>query len=251
MLRAKAAESGFGAERNFRWRGGDVSRIEGFSDNVFGFALTLLVVSLEVPKTFSDLSFTLGGFVAFGLAFALLSLFWFEHYRFFRRYGIEDRFVLVMNFFLLFVVLFFVYPLKFLFTFLVRMFGGARNEVLLPDGTVTRIIETHQWPTMMVTYAVGFMLIYLCFFLLYRHAYRFRAMLELTPEEVLLTRAQMTSTFANIAVGFASAMTVIIGGPAWAAVSGWMYGLIGPLQGIIGYRTGRALRAMTEPSGRP
>ena len=29
--------------------GCEVSRIEGFSDAVFGFALTLLVVSLEVP----------------------------------------------------------------------------------------------------------------------------------------------------------------------------------------------------------
>ena len=29
----------------------EVSRIEGFSDAVFGFALTLLVVSLEMPET--------------------------------------------------------------------------------------------------------------------------------------------------------------------------------------------------------
>jgi hypothetical protein len=33
----------------FRWRSHEVTRIEGFSEAVFGFAVTLLIVSLEVP----------------------------------------------------------------------------------------------------------------------------------------------------------------------------------------------------------
>ena len=39
-------------EPGFRWRGSEIARIEGLSDAVFAFAVTLLVVSLEVPKTF-------------------------------------------------------------------------------------------------------------------------------------------------------------------------------------------------------
>src|SRR6266566_1348637 len=92
----------------------EVSRVEGFSDAVFAFAITLLVVSLEVPKTFEELMAAIRGFPAFAVSFALLFQIWWRHYRFFRRYDLEDRYVITVTGFLLFVVLFFVYPLKFL-----------------------------------------------------------------------------------------------------------------------------------------
>src|SRR4051794_21568192 len=38
-------------EPGFRWRAAGIARIEGLSDAVFAFAVTLLVVSLEVPRT--------------------------------------------------------------------------------------------------------------------------------------------------------------------------------------------------------
>jgi uncharacterized membrane protein len=39
----------------FQLRGKQMNRIEAVSDVVFGFALTLLVVSLQVPRTYADL----------------------------------------------------------------------------------------------------------------------------------------------------------------------------------------------------
>jgi uncharacterized membrane protein len=63
----------------FRERGREVTRLESFSDAVFGFALTLLVVSLDVPKTFADLIATMRGFPAFALCFLFLALFWNGH----------------------------------------------------------------------------------------------------------------------------------------------------------------------------
>src|SRR5262245_12644977 len=129
-------------EEGFRWRGGEIARIEGLSDAVFAFAVTLLVVSLEVPKTFGELSELLRGFVPFAICFILLMQVWHEQYRFFRRYNLQDKMSLVLNSALLFVVLFYVYPLKFLFTYLVSAWSGGHGMVHLPNGTEEKMIET-------------------------------------------------------------------------------------------------------------
>ena len=100
----------------FRMRGREVTRLESFSDAVFGFALTLLVVTLEVPKSFADLLATLRGFPTFAVCFAMLASIWNTHYRFCRRYGLDDGATRFLTCILLFIVLLYVYPLKFLFT---------------------------------------------------------------------------------------------------------------------------------------
>src|SRR4030095_260475 len=84
-------------EEHFRWRGTEVSRVEGFTDAVFAFAVTLLVVALEVAHTFEGLMDVVRGFPAFVICFALLMSFWNGHYRFHRRYGLEGTFTRVMT----------------------------------------------------------------------------------------------------------------------------------------------------------
>ena len=71
MLREHLIKKEFGGGA-FRWRSHEISRIEGLSDAVFGFAITLLVVSLEVPKTFNELLHAMRGFGAFAICFTLL-----------------------------------------------------------------------------------------------------------------------------------------------------------------------------------
>ena len=51
-------------------------------------ALTLLVVSLQVPKNFGELRVSVRGFVPFAICFGLFSLLWHAHYKFFRRYAL-------------------------------------------------------------------------------------------------------------------------------------------------------------------
>jgi uncharacterized membrane protein len=104
MLRAAIAPSADVDGHGFRIRSREVSRLEGLSDAVFGFAITLLVVSLEVPNTYEELRNLMRGFVAFGASFAVLIMIWYEHYKFFRRYGLEDLWIITLNSMLLFVV---------------------------------------------------------------------------------------------------------------------------------------------------
>jgi hypothetical protein len=69
---------------------------------VFGFAITPLVVSLEVPHRFNELMNVMRGFLPFAACFAQFILIWFTHYRFSRRYGLEDAYTVLLNVVLLF-----------------------------------------------------------------------------------------------------------------------------------------------------
>ena len=143
--------------------------------------MTLLVVSLEVPRTFHELSETMRGFLAFGVCFALLIVIWREHYVFFRRYGLQDNTTIWLNAALLFVTLFYVYPLKFVFNLVFAGVTGTPSEITHPGGATERVIENSQIPTLFLIYGAGIMALYLLMALLYVHAYRRRAILELTP----------------------------------------------------------------------
>src|SRR5262245_27694051 len=83
-------------EKYFRWRAGEITRLEAFCDVVFGFAITLLVVSLEVPKNFAELMEAMRGFIPFAVCFAQLIMIWVTHYRFSRRFGLEDGYTVLL-----------------------------------------------------------------------------------------------------------------------------------------------------------
>lgn len=185
----------------FRLRGLEVTRLESFADAVFGFALTLLVVSLDVPKSFDDLMATMRGFPAFALCFLLLALIWNGHFKFSRRYGLDDGTARFLTCVMLFLVLFYVYPLKFLFNVSITslLFGSASS------GSVTG----SQLSTLLVIYGLGFAAVYGAVTLLYLHAWRLRDQLELNALEKFDTRYQIfrlltLTAFGLIAAGLAS-----------------------------------------------
>ena len=225
----------------FRWRGEEVWRLEGFIDAVFAFAVTLLVVSLEVPATFGELLDTMRGFLAFAISFALLMSVWYEHYKFCRRYGLRDVPTIWLSLAMLFVVLLFVYPLKFLFTLVI--------DGLLGFSEVAGTIEPSQEPLLFVIYGAGFVAVQLVFVLLYLRAYALRDTLELGARELLVTRKEIQSFLLNVSVGLASISIALAGGAVWTLWAGLIYFLIGPLQTINGFAMGSRIRAMTEDRG--
>jgi uncharacterized membrane protein len=207
MIRKHLIGSHTVGESGFRWRGHEVTRLEGFTDAVFAFAVTLLVVSLEVPKTFPELLEAMHGFIVFGICFTLLAYVWFMHYRFFRRYGLENPWTVILNCALLFFVLFYVYPLKFLFTaaFSDQQFSLAEGRMLYG------------------IFSVGYAAVFSVFALLYWHAWRFRAELELDPIETLRTRQSLIDQMALAGIGLFSALLSQILPPRELQLAGIVY----------------------------
>jgi uncharacterized membrane protein len=246
MIREQLLKRELGKTSAFRWRGHEISRIEGLSDAVFAFAVTLLIVSLEVPRTFNELAATMRGFGAFAISFVLLFSVWFTQYKFFRRYGLQDTPTVLLNAALLFVVLFYVYPLKFLFTYLVNRFTGGHGEVRLPNGTFEAMLEGDQMASLMLIFGIGYLAVFLVFVLLYWHAYRKRAALDLNQLEVFDTRNSIQECALNCGVALFSMGLLLVGGPRFAGLSGVSYMLTGVVLGVNGTVMGTRRRKLEK-----
>jgi uncharacterized membrane protein len=233
----------------FSGRRHEVTRLEGFSDAVFAFAVTLLVVSLEVPRTFNELTTAMRGFFAFAICFAMLFQVWWRHHTYFRRYGLEDTVTKALTGVLLFVVLFYVYPLKFLWTLVIvgQFMGGAM--VHLPDGRVEPMILDAQVPRLFEIYGLGAAAVFSVFVALYLHAYRLRDALGLTPYETLATRLSVLSNVGLAAVGLVSAVVAWAGGRWGVFLAGMVYWTIGLIEWAIGEYGGRERKRLDAIAG--
>jgi uncharacterized membrane protein len=220
MMRKAIGEKIKNSNKDFRLRGHEVKRIEAFSDAVFGFAVTLLIVSLEVPKSFEELMITMKGFFAFGVSFFLLMMIWYEQNMFFRRFALDDRVIIFLNGFLIFIVLFYVYPLKFLFSL---MFNAVGNDIQ---------IEQAQIPSLMYIYSTGYIIIYLLFFFMYVYACRKKDELELTPKELYDTKTRMWAQMILAVIGVFCIIATTLLPAERAGMAGFIYFLIGPVFSI-------------------
>jgi len=221
MIRAKAANS-TKKKQVIEWRSHEPSRLETFSDAVFAFAVTLIIVSLEVPKTYNELFETMKGTISFAACFAVLFNIWNTQNLFFRRFGLNDSWTVSLNGMLLFVVLVYAYPLKFLFGL---MFYDNAYTV---NGHAQEMIRSIQIPALMTIYGAGFAANYLLFYLMYSNAKRQAAKLKLNALELYETHTQASinmicAILGLIAIALAWALPL-----KYSGYSGFFYTAVGP-----------------------
>jgi uncharacterized membrane protein len=112
------------------------SRLEAFSDLVFGFSLSLVATRLDVPAKAQDIFASARWFAVIG-TFGFVCRFWLEHYRIFRHRFVASMFDACVNFVFLFAIAILPYAVQ---TFL--RFGMVYASFGLYLGDFVLILST-------------------------------------------------------------------------------------------------------------
>ena len=228
----------------FRQRGMEMTRTETFTDAAFAFAVTLLVVSIDsVPSTYDELLIAVQGIPAFGLACALLFLFWYGHWSWSRRYGLEDFPSIVLSFLLVFVMLCYIFPMKYMTSIFVAWITERRVDVGANINSVEELFS------IFVIYSIGFVAMCLAVLLLNLRAWSRRAELRLDDIEEYTTRTEIGTWLILSSVGVLAILMGLFAPPHPMTVPGWAYALLGIVMPVWGSIRGRHIERMIEARG--
>lgn len=225
----------------FRYRGIVTSRLENLTDAVFGFSITLLVIASEVPTNYTELEASMYGFSGFIFCILLLLGIWNNHNNFFLYYGMQDRITKVLTFFFLFLLLFYIYPLKYLFSYIgtalyakFKISMGDRSEAL--QLAVSKLNEsslsTAEWENITIRFGLGLFFIYLLLCLMHVHALKKKKVLDLNDSEVFETKTFIQSYLLLVFITVMSMTIVLIFGGEASPYAGSVYALIPILLGL-------------------
>ena len=124
----------------------EFSRIVAFSDGVFAIAITLLVLSLDIPKHLAggEIAGALWdqreNFFAYALSFAVIGRFWLVHHRFFGEVKAFDGRLLVLNMFYLGWIVLIPFSSEVL-----GEYGGKSAAVVLYAANLIGVVLTGMW----------------------------------------------------------------------------------------------------------
>jgi len=243
MIREKLKEN-LQDKSAFRYRGEEQTRIETFSDAVFALAITFLVVSQETPKSFDELILFLKELVPFAFCIALIVLIWYQHFKYFHRYGLKSTYIVFLNATLLFITLFYVYPLKFLAQVLVNIFAGS----LLQYRDTAPLITWEQMRITMVIYGLGAAAIFIIFSMMYQYALRKKEQLQLNAIELLDTKISVRENLLMASIPSVSVIVTLLFGmySIGSMISGFVYFLYFPVMYTHGYLSNKNRNKLIE-----
>jgi uncharacterized membrane protein len=200
-------------------RGHEIFRIEALSDAVFAFSVSLLIMSLEVPASFEAFRHTILNFPPFLATVAMVFFFWYLQNRFFRSYGLNNGRIIFLNLCLLTIILFYAFPLKYLFALLLSWLAGKN---FMPgeheDGFPLLTIENFN--ELVIIFSIGYSIIWLIFWLLYRQAWISKTDLHLTQKEEILLQADIRDSMVQVFIGLTGLLFAIL---KLSAISGFAF----------------------------
>ncbi len=184
-------------------RGNEIYRIEALSDAVFAFTVSLLIMSLEVPKTFEELQLIMLQFFPFLATVSLVFFFWYLQNEFFRRYGLNNGNVVFLNLCLLVLLLFYVFPLKFLFSLLL---GTLLHINYFEEVTALgkNVILQEEFPVLILFFSAGYSVIWFIFYRLYSYASDKKKQLNLVMIELFYLQSQKRDAVVQVLIGLLS-----------------------------------------------
>ena len=204
--------------RGFRLRGMEMTRLEGFVDATFAFAVTMLIIAgQQVPDDVSALLDAFRHVPEFAASIAILAIFWRGHWNWSRRFGLEDNFSIIISWALIFTMLIYVYPLKVIFGGMFAVFSAAGV------GQPIVVRSTGEARAIFAVYSIGFVALALEIILLHLRAWYLRRPLRLNERELFMTRITIEGWSIPMLVGVISvglALTLPRRQVAW---SGWVY----------------------------
>lgn len=238
----------------WRIRGASPGRLENFSDCTFAFSLTFLIFALEAPRSYPELLRIMPGFFSFAASFAILTMLWYRHVQYFRRYALHDRATVAMNTALLALILFYLQPLKLLMNTAFAAFGYlfVRLFVAMTGGPKparpVMLGNPGLMPRVLAIYLIGFGAVAVLYTLMYRHALAKKDELELSAFEEGATRDDMTLwAFVAVLVSAVAVLALALP-PDWAGLVNFLVFGIPIFRARLRRRRREMLRAGASPS---
>ncbi len=238
MVREALGKHYIGMNKEFRFRGEEPGRLENLSDGVFALAITLLLISTNAPSNFDQIKKFVWELIPFCACIVLIVLIWHEHFVFYYRYGFRNTKVIVLNTLFLIIVLFYVYPLKFLCKLLL-LYPLAlvfNQESILIE--LSQMAKPEDTAPLMIIYGMGAASIFFILMLMYRYALKNAHLLNLNKIEEFDTRMSMTTNFLMATVPMLSVILAFLfrNSPWGGPISGFTYFLYMPLMLIYSSR---------------